>query len=312
MTPPVHLPVMAPEVVKFLVTDREGSYLDLTAGLGGHLQALAQALSSQARLYGLDKDAEAVMLARQRLAGFSQVKQIACAPFGDLEVVMDGVGESALDGILLDLGLSSYQLDKSQRGFSFRLDGPLDMRFDPQSDSITAADLINSSTENQLVHIIRSFGEERQARRIARAIVRRRASGPLETTSQLAEAVAATVPGAHRMKSLARVFQAFRIAVNGELHCLEQVLPRALSRLKVGGRLAVISYHSLEDRLVKHFFRRECGQCICPPRLPQCACGATARVRLVTRRAVTASAAEKQDNPRSRSARLRVVQRLAA
>ncbi len=311
-TKPHHLPVMAGEVVKLLVTDREGAYFDLTAGLGGHLKALSEALGPNARLYGLDKDPAAVELTTMNLADCSQVKRIVRASFGDLDAVMDRVGENAMDGILLDLGLSSYQLDEPGRGFSFRQEGPLDMRFDPQSQSRTAAELVNSLSEERLVEIIRSFGEERRARRIARVIVRERGKKMIQTTTELADIVTGVVPPPHQTKALARVFQAFRIAVNGELDQLEAVLPQALSRLKVGGRMAVISYHSLEDRLVKRFFQKEAKGCVCPPRLPQCVCGVTPRVRILTRKVITPQPQEKDRNPRARSAKLRVAEKTAA
>ena len=208
---------MAGEVVKLLITDREGAYFDLTAGLGGHLKALATALGPNARLYGLDKDPVAVELTRKNLADCSQVKRIVRASFGDLDDVMDRVREKAMDGILLDLGLSSYQLDEPGRGFSFSQEDPLDMRFDPQSQSRTAAELVNSLSEDRLVEIIRSFGEERRARRIARAIVRERDKKVIQTTTELADIVTGVVLPPHQSKSLARVFQAFRIAVNGGL-----------------------------------------------------------------------------------------------
>ena len=309
---PHHLPVMAEKVVKLLITDRQGAYFDLTAGLGGHLKALAEALGPNARLYGLDRDPAAVELTAENLAGYSQVKRVMRASFGDLEVVIDGVGEKALDGFLLDLGLSSYQLDEPQRGFSFRRDGPLDMRFDPQSHRMTAAALVNSLDEERLAQIMHSFGEERRARRIAKAIVRQREKKMIQTTTELADVVAGVIPPPYQTKSLARVFQAFRIAVNGELDQLEAVLPQALSRLKVGGRLAVISYHSLEDRLVKRFFQREAKGCVCPPRLPRCVCGAVPRVRVLTRKAITPQPEEKNQNPRARSAKLRAAEKTAA
>ncbi len=311
-TKPQHLPVMAREVVKLLVTDRDGVYFDLTAGLGGHLKALAEALGPNARLYGLDKDPAAVEQATWNLADCRQVRRIVRASFNDLDAAMDRVGESALDGILLDLGLSSYQLDEPGRGFSFRQDGPLDMRFDPQSQSRTAAELVNSLAEEGLAGVIRSFGEERRARLIAKAIVKQREKKMIQTTAELAAVVTGVVSGPYQSKSLARVFQAFRIAVNDELNQLEAVLPQALSLLKSGGRMAIISYHSLEDRLVKRFFLQEAKGCICPPRLPQCVCGGTPHVRILTRRAITPQSQEKGLNPRARSAKLRVAEKTAA
>ena len=312
MTKPIHLPVMAEEVVKFLATDHEGTYLDLTVGLGGHLKALAEATGPNARLYGLDKDPETVKLAVKNLAGYGQVKKVARASFCDLESVMDGVGVKTFNGILLDLGLSSYQLDDPHRGFSFRLDGPLDMRFDPQSKSKTAADLVNTLSEEELTEIIRSFGEERRARKIARTIVRKREKVAVQTTKQLADIVTNVAPPPHQKKSIARVFQAFRIAVNHELEQLQRVLPLALTWLKIEGRLAILSYHSLEDRIVKRFIQQEAKGCTCPPGLPQCICGATSRLRILTPKAMTPKQREKDQNPRARSAKLRVAKKIAA
>lgn len=306
------MPVMAGEVVKLLITDPEGAYLDLTVGLGGHLKALAEALGPKARLYGLDKDPAAVEQATRNLAGCRQVKKVVRACYGDIDTVVDRIEDKTFDGILLDLGLSSPQLDDAQRGFSFRLNGPLDMRFDPQSQERTAADLINSLSEQKLAETIRFFGEERFAPQLAKAIVRERQKTVIQKTGQLARIVTETVRPPYQTKSLARVFQAFRIAVNRELDELQAVLPKAFALLKVGGRLAVISYHSLEDRIVKRFFQKEAKGCICPPELPECICNRSPRARIITKKALTPQKREKEQNPRSRSAKLRVAEKIAA
>ncbi|MDH3889713.1 MAG: 16S rRNA (cytosine(1402)-N(4))-methyltransferase RsmH [candidate division Zixibacteria bacterium] len=304
--------MLVAEVVELLIGDPEGAYIDLTAGGGGHMKALAKGLGRVARLYGLDKDPEAVKRARQHLADCGQVKQVVHAAYGDLKTVAGRIGETSYDGILIDLGLSSDQLADAKRGFSFSIDGPLDMRFDPGSGRPTAAELINSLSKNELTAILRDFGEVKQAARLAGAIVRERQKRMLTTTRDLAAVVKDHSPPPHRIKLSARVFQSLRIAVNAELAELTQVLPDTLSCLKPGGRLAVISYHSLEDRMVKRFFQEAATGCICPPKLPVCACDKKPQVDIITRRSVTPSENEKAANPRSRSARLRVAQRLAS
>jgi 16S rRNA (cytosine1402-N4)-methyltransferase len=282
-----HQPVMADVVTELLITDNHGAYLDLTAGGAGHLLVLASRLDPSARIYGADVDPEAVERAGRALK------------------------EDRFDGILLDLGISSYQLDDPSRGISFRFDGPLDMRFDPASGT-SAADLVNRLPEDELRRILREYGEERQAAGIAVAIVKERQRGMILTTAQLRDIVLSVVRPPHETKALARVFQALRIAVNRELDQLSGVLPVALSLLKPGGRLAVISYHSLEDRIVKRFFQAEVkGRCTCPSELARCVCGATPTLRMVTRRPLAPSDDEIKFNSRARSARLRVAERLA-
>jgi len=274
-----HLPVMAGEVISSLVTDPNGAYLDLTAGGGGHLKALAESLSNKARLYGVDKDPTAVQWVEKALAGFPQFKKIIKSSFGDIASTVKQFDDELFTGILLDLGLSSRQIDDRSRGFSFQGDGPLDMRFDP-------------------------------SKRIAREIVRERQKEMIRTTRQLSDIVTGVVNPPYQNKSLARVFQALRIAVNRELEQLQEVLPAALELLTVGGRLAVISYHSLEDRLVKRFFQREMKGCICPPKLPQCVCGKTPSLRIITRKPVIPTKSEIERNSRARSARLRVAEKV--
>ena len=304
-----HQPVMAERVAELLITDRKGAYLDLTAGGGGHLMVLAVHLDPSARIYGTDIDPEAVALTTHALKDTKQFRGAVHTAFADVVEAVRGLEEDRFDGILLDLGVSSYQLDNPARGISFRYDGPLDMRLD-QGSPVTAADLISRLEECELRRIIREYGEERQAAGIAGAIVRERQRGMILTTAQLRDIVLSVVGPPHQTKALARVFQALRIAINRELEQLSRVLPAALSLLKTSGRLAVISYHSLEDRIVKRFFQQESrGVCSCPPRIPVCVCGAKPSITLVTRRAERSSDAEIARNPRARSARLRVAER---
>jgi 16S rRNA (cytosine1402-N4)-methyltransferase len=306
-----HLPVLAEAVVALLITDTRGAYLDLTAGGGGHLKALAGSLENEARLYGIDVDPEAVGRVNRVLKGTGQFEKIVQAAFGDIEDSVEQVGDGKFDGILIDLGISSHQLDDPARGISFRFDGPLDMRFSPEIDR-SAADLVNDLPEAELKQLLIRYGEERQASRIARTIVTERQKGMILTTSQLREIVTSIVREPHQTKSLARVFQALRIAVNRELEQLEKVLPASVNLLNEKGRLAVIAYHSLEDRLVKRFFQGQAkGVCTCPPQLPDCVCGARPSLKLVTRKPVYPDDAEISRNPRARSARLRVAERLA-
>ena len=301
-----HRPVLADRVTELLITDTQGAYLDLTAGSGGHLKALAGQLDSTARLYGADVDPEAVARVQQALKGIAQLKRVIRTAFAEIEEAVNGLDEDRFDGILLDLGISSDQLDDPQRGISHRFDGPLDMRLDPSSGT-PASELVNGLEEKDLRRIISEYGEERQAAGIARAIVRERQRGMILTTTQLRDVVSSVTREPHRTKTLARVFQALRIAVNRELEQLSRGLPAALSLLKPGGRLAVIAYHSLEDRIVKQFFARQAkGVCTCPEGLPVCVCGAKPTLELVTRKPVVPTSEEINFNSRARSARLRV------
>jgi 16S rRNA (cytosine1402-N4)-methyltransferase len=257
---------------------------------------------------GLDADPEALKVAGQRLAGFSDRVIFANANFDALETVAHAHGFDRVDGILLDLGLSSMQLADPTRGFSFQVDGPLDMRFDPQQ-SRTAADLVNTLPADELAGILWRYGEERQSRRIARAIV---AARPVHTTRELATIIERSMPRRGKVHPATRTFQALRIATNNELGALERALPQAISLLKPDGRLAVVSFHSLEDRIVKQFFREAERGCICPPDLPACVCGHEPTLRVLTRKPITPLAAEMERNPRSRSAKLRVAARIRA
>lgn len=303
-----HVPVLFAEVMAALRPASGGAYLDGTLGAGGHAAGLLDAAAPDGRLLGLDRDPSAVAFAANRLAPFGQRATLVVSSFGDMADVAPAHGFDAVDGVLLDLGLSSRQLGDAARGFSFAYDGPLDMRFDARSGP-TAADLINNLSAEELTDIFFRYGEEQQSRRIARLIVAHR---PMQTTAELAtlierEARRSGRPGRH---PATKVFQALRIAVNGELDEIERGLRGAIALLRPGGRLAVISFHSLEDRLVKQFLRAGSRECVCPPQQPVCTCGAQPALRLVGRKAIKATADEIAANPRSRSARLRVAEKL--
>lgn len=303
---------MPDRVTEFLVTRRDGAYVDLTVGSAGHLSRLAEALDRKAQLYGVDRDPEAVARARRVLEGTAQRVELAHGSYAELDALAAAWRIRAFDGILLDLGLSSEQLDNADRGFAFRFDGPLDMRFDISSGGPTAAELIGRLEEKELAEIFWEFGQERQARRVAAAIVRERQKQVIASTADLRAIIERIAGPRHIVKSLARVFQALRIAVNRELEQLKSVLPVAVDHLRPGGRLAVISYHSLEDGIVKRFFQQESRDCICPPRNPVCVCGHKATVEPVTRRPIVPPEDEARGNPRARSAKLRVAQRRGA
>ena len=285
--------------------ERGGFFVDATLGAGGHAEALL-ARGPRLRLLGLDRDPDALARARRRLSPFAGRVDFLECDFGDLERALEGF--PAPDGILADLGVSSMQLDQADRGFSFRRDGPLDMRMGKSGRS--AADIVATASVDELTRIFRDFGEERMAAKIARGIVAERARGPIATTRHLAKVVAEQKGGREKIDPATRVFQALRIEVNQELVALARFLAAAVARLNQGGRLAVISYHSLEDRIVKEAFRRDSGVCLCPPRLPACVCGASKALEVLTRRPIRPSEAEVERNPRSRSARLRVAEKI--
>lgn len=309
-----HVSVMPGEVVELLVPRPGGIYLDGTVGGGGHARLILDASGPDGRLVGLDRDPAALAAAAAVLAPYGERVTLCHGSFAGLAGQLVGLGIDRVDGIVLDLGVSSHQLDTPGRGFSFRDDGPLDMRMD-STQRMTAAILLAEEDAQELKRIFRDYGEERWAGRIAREIVRTRDASPLESTRQLAELVCRAVPGGYqpqRIHPATRVFQALRIAVNGELDELATGLVAAMDRLSPGGRLVVISFHSLEDRLVKQRFRAAANPCSCPPRLPVCVCGRTAEVKILTPRGVRPAEAEVIANPRSRSAVLRAIERLAA
>jgi len=303
--PAFHIPVLRQEAVDALVSDPGGTYVDGTVGGGGHAEEICARLSGPGLLIGLDADEDALAEARMRLAPAGNRVRFTHANFGDLRSVLDESGVGFIHGLLLDLGVSSHQLDAPARGFSFREDEPLDMRLDRHT-AFTAGDLLNERSEQELADILWQYGEERHARRIARRLI---AARPVRTTGDLRDVVASVVGRQFLNKSLARVFQALRIEVNGELENLKRVLPEALRRLHPGGRIVVIAYHSLEDRIVKNFFRSASTppDSHYPALLPQRA--ADVPLRVLTRKPVVPLEAETALNPRARSAKMRVAEK---
>lgn len=293
-----HEPVLYNEVMAALAPRSAGVYIDGTLGNAGHARGILERSSPDGRLLGIDLDAQALHLAQAALAPYEARVTLVHGSFAQLGAIAREHGFAPADGILLDLGVSSMQLMQPERGFSFQLDGPLDMRFDPSADTATAADLVNTLSADELADIMFRYGEERMSRRIAHAIVEAR---PLHTTAELAGLVARVVGRRGRLHPATKVFQALRVAVNNELEVLEQGLVQAVSVLAPGGRLAVIAFHSLEDRIVKNYFRQQAQACAAGPTL-----------RLVTRHPIQASQMERERNPRSRSAKLRVVQKVSA
>jgi 16S rRNA (cytosine1402-N4)-methyltransferase len=305
-----HEPVMLREVLAGLNVRAGGRYVDCTMDGGGHAEAILDAASPGGALLGIDEDIDVLEMARRRLERFDDSVDVVHGNFRDVDQICRERGFAPVNGVLFDLGLSSHQLASDSRGFSFQVEAPLDMRFGPEVDT-TAAYWVNEASEEDLADLIWRFGEERQSRRIARAIVRGR---PLGTTTELAKAVEQAVgrrPGS-QIHPATKTFQALRIAVNQELASLAEALPRAHGLLGFGSRLVVISYHSLEDRIVKQFIARESRDCLCPPSQPICTCGHTATLKQITRGALVPSHEEVAANPRSRSAKLRVAERLAA
>lgn len=306
MTGASHQPVLYHEIIHALQPKNAGHYVDGTLGAGGHARGILEACTSKGRLLGLDVDPQALALARENLAPYGQRAHLLQVSYDSLAKMLREIGWDKVDGILLDLGLSSMQLDTPERGFSFQQDAPLDMRFDPASPT-SAADLVNMLPQDELADLIYRFGEERASRRIAQAIVKAR---PLQTTRQLAAVIESVSPRKGRVHPATQTFQALRIAVNEELDRVANVLPQAVAALKSGGRLAIISFHSLEDRIVKEYFRRESRDCICPPRQPVCTCGHKATLKEISRKPIIPGEAEIAANPRARSAKLRIAEKL--
>ncbi|MCL5102520.1 MAG: 16S rRNA (cytosine(1402)-N(4))-methyltransferase RsmH [Armatimonadetes bacterium] len=310
--PEYHKPVLVNETIALLDPRPGCVFLDATLGGGGHAAEILKRIGPEGRLLGVDRDPEALKYARKRLEEFGDRAVLIHGDFRNLAGILTDAGISALDGALFDLGVSSHQLD-TERGFAFARDEELDMRMNPLEDTPSAADIVNSYSEHDLADVIWRYGEERYSRRIARAIVERRAKTPVTRTGELADIVTQAIPGKYRWQQgiypATRAFQAIRIEVNRELEAVEQGIPAAIDALKVGARICVISFHSLEDRIVKRTFRRYAGHCECPPELPECRCGARAIVKIITSRPVVASAEEIEDNPRSRSAKLRCAEK---
>jgi 16S rRNA (cytosine1402-N4)-methyltransferase len=307
-----HKPVMLEESVTSLACRRGGIYVDGTVGGGGHAYEILKRIYPEGLLVGIDRDEEAIQETARRLQEFGDRMILIKGNFADIAGMVRKLKIDKVDGILLDLGVSSRQLDASERGFSFMQDSRLDMRMD-RSQRLDAHTLVNTQSEQELMRIIRDYGEEEKAGRIVRAIMKRRRVAPIETTLELASLIAEAVPsraGKSRIHPATRTFQALRIAVNDELSSLTKAIPEAIHSLRSGGRLSVISFHSLEDRIVKNIFRDEAATCNCPPQLPICVCKKIPSIRLVTKKAIKPGKEEAEMNPRSRSARLRTAERM--
>ncbi|HEX5132402.1 MAG TPA: 16S rRNA (cytosine(1402)-N(4))-methyltransferase RsmH [Candidatus Krumholzibacteria bacterium] len=300
-----HIPVMVDEVVEYLLHGRSRVILDGTVGFGGHAEAILRA-SDQVRLVGVDRDPVAIAGAAERLRGYADRVTLVQGVYSELDRALLGIG--AVDGILLDLGISSPQIDDARRGFAHAASGPLDMRMGSEGE--TAAAMLTRLGADELSRMLRDLGGVRQPRRVARAIAAAVARGEMVTTADLRNAVTGTLGRGTATAELSRVFQAVRIAVNGELNHLRAFLDRALASLRPGGRLVILSYHSLEDRMVKEFMRDAASACVCPPSVPVCVCGKVPALRILTRRALRATDAEIQKNPRARSAVLRAAEKL--
>jgi len=308
----IHVSVLPSETLELLNAGIGGTFVDATLGLGGHTRLILEESASNS-VIALDQDTAAIDLARKRLETFGDRLRIEHSNFSEIKSVLATLDVAEVDGITADLGVSSLQLDSESRGFSFRFDAPLDMRMDASSDDPTAADLLATLDEKEIADIIYQFGEERFSRRIARRIVERREAGEaVETTRQLAELCERSVRRSPKDKihPATRTFQALRIAVNKETEILEKFVTDSIDLLKTDGRLAIITFHSLEDRIIKQTFQRLSGKCFCPPRIPQCVCGATKKVEILTRKPLTPGQEEIDANPRSRSAKLRAVRKL--
>jgi 16S rRNA (cytosine1402-N4)-methyltransferase len=305
-----HEPVMLQEVIDWLCINKNGVYVDCTVGGAGHAEAILK--ETKGRLVGIDCDEEALQAAEKKLAPFGPRQVLVKANFADLGKVLENLQIKKVDGVLLDLGVSSFQLDKAERGFSFGKLAPLDMRMD-QKLKLSAYDIVNSFSQKDLGKIIRDFGEEKMAGRIARAISQKRHLSPIKTTVELAAIVAAAMPAKFRHQKIhpaTRTFQAIRIAVNQELDNIKPAISAAVNVLTPGSRIGIISFHSLEDRLVKNEFRSLTGRCTCPRDIPVCICHREAKLKVLTRKALIASPAETENNPRARSAKLRVAERV--
>ena len=306
-----HKSVLLKETVDSLCIRPDGIYVDGTLGGGGHAFEVCRRLGPDGRLIGIDQDQDAIAAASERLAPFGDRAVIVRSNYRQIQDVLEGLQIGRVDGIYLDLGVSSYQLDTAERGFSYREDAPLDMRMDRRNTQ-TAADLVNGCDESELYRIIRDYGEEKFAKNIAKHIVKARQEKPIETTGELTEIIKAAIPakmratGGHPAK---RTFQAIRIALNHELEVLDQSIDTMIQLLNPGGRLSIITFHSLEDRIVKNRFRENENPCICPPDFPVCVCGRVSRGRVITRKPILPSEEELEENKRAKSAKLRVFER---
>jgi len=304
-----HHPVMPETVARYLITQPEATIVDLTCGGGGHMKFISSLLAKGATLIGIDRDPDAVLAAKKNLKSAAQKIKIVNSTFGRIDEVMDDLKITSIDGALLDLGVSSYQIDTNQRGFSFMSDGPLDMRMNPNQD-LTAEDVINEYSQEKLASLFKEYGEEKKSVRVAMAIVKVRSKEKITSTGRLRQILEPVLSPKYMNASLARIFQAVRIEVNKELEQLREVLPKIIDLLSGGGRLVVIAYHSLEDRIVKRFFAQESRGCICPPSIPVCVCGHKPSIKVLTRKVLKPSEEEIMKNIRARSARLRAAEKL--
>jgi len=307
-----HVPVLVKEVVEWIHGKDGGIYVDATIGSGGHAVALLETYPRISLLVGIDQDAQAVAIAKKNLAAFHKRATVVHGNFTTIKTILGTLHIAHIDGIIFDLGVSSMQLSDPLRGFSFMAEGPLDMRMD-QNSAVQAQDLINAFAASELEEILRTYGEERWARRIARAIQKQRSTQSISTTTELSHIISEAIPARYRPPSIhpaTRTFQALRIAVNDELKNLNHALDEAVDMLNSGGRMGVISFHSLEDRIVKQKFRQWQKGCTCPPRVPQCICGKEKKINILTRKPIIPSRNEVQINPRSRSAKLRVAEKI--
>jgi 16S rRNA (cytosine1402-N4)-methyltransferase len=303
----IHIPVLLNEVIEGLQARRGGYFVDCTVGLGGHAAAILEKISPSGRLLGIDADPEAIEVSQDKLSDYGEAVTLVNDNFVNLEAICKRYHFHPVDGILFDLGVSSLQLDTAERGFSFHLDAPLNMRFDPRQ-GLTASDIVNTFSERELAQLIEEYAEERHSRQIARHIVQNR---PVATTLELARLVEQVLGGKRaKIHPATRTFMALRIAVNSELQNLESALKQTINLLRPGGRLAVISYHSLEDRIVKQFMRRAASSCLCPPGTIVCRCGHVPTLKLISRKVIKPTSLEIESNPRSRSAKLRIAERL--
>ncbi|EGL82166.1 Ribosomal RNA small subunit methyltransferase H [Caldalkalibacillus thermarum TA2.A1] len=307
-----HVTVLKEEAVNGLNIKSDGTYVDCTLGGAGHSQLIASRLGPGGCLIGIDQDQEALEHARRRLANFNISLVLVQRNFRYLAEILDEAGFQQVDGVLFDLGVSSPQLDQAERGFSYQHDAPLDMRMDQRQD-LTAFDVVNSWSEEQLAEVIYRYGEERYSRRIARRIVETRKKKPIKTTGELVDVIKQSIPAKARQNGphpAKRTFQAIRIAVNDELNAFEEALSQAIERLNKGGRVAVITFHSLEDRICKQMFRQKSQGCTCPPGLPQCVCGQVPSLKIVNRKPIVPTLQEVEQNPRARSAKLRIAEKI--
>lgn len=307
-----HIPVLLTEVIEQLNCQQGGTYVDCTIGGAGHAIEIAKKIGPDGRLIGIDQDQVAIKAAREKLAGVECEVQLVRDNYKNIDKILNELGIEQVNGFLFDLGFSSHQVDTTKRGFSYQREAPLDMRMD-QRQSTTAADLLNNLSKSELTRIISEYGEENWASRIAEFIVEHRRDKPFELTTELVDIIKAAIPASARRSGphpAKRTFQALRIAVNNELEVISETIEKVVPILKSGGIIAVITFHSLEDRIVKHEFKDLAKECVCPPDFPICACDKEAQVKIITRNPITAQEEEITENPRARSAKLRVAEKL--